>query len=130
MNTKEKILLVQLLLQDIRGNWGWERTGSIGSRAEVAKDLCEQIASEIDDRDYMTLASSCDKYIKSSKDWGDWDGRWFRETFPNGYENMDSLHGLDPTYMDKSNEFKILAKSYLTYPEYRFDDWKDVVFED
>ena len=125
MTTKEKILLVQLLLQDIRGNWGWEKRGRIGSRAEVAKDLCKEIKDETNDISYKTLAASCKEYIDSSKAQGDWDGRWFREPFPNGYENMDELHGLKHTYMDKSDGFKILAEAYLTYPEYRFEDWED-----
>lgn len=123
MTTKEKILLVELLLRDIRGNWGWERTGSIGSRAKMARDLCKEIASETDNEDYMTLAVSCNDYIGCSIAWGDWDGRWFRESFPNGYENMGSLHNLPLTYKDKSAEFKMIAKDYLTYPEHRFDDW-------
>lgn len=121
MNVKEKILLVQLLLEDIRGNWGYASE----VRTLKAKSLCEEIATELNDNDYITLANSCDNYIKSSYECGDWDGRYFRATFPNGYINMETLHGLHFTYNDKSGDFKAVAKEYLTYPEYRFVDWKN-----
>ena len=126
MDVKEKILLVRLLLEDIRGNWGW--VGSFGQNAEnralKAKTLCQEIASELNDNNYMTLANTCDEYIDGSYRYGDWDGRFFREAFPNGYENMSELHGLTETYKDKSEEFQLVAKDYLTYPEHRFDDWE------
>ena len=125
MTIKEKILLVQLLLQDIRGNWGWERNGKpFLSRAIKAIDLCEEIANELNDNDYLTLADSCNEYIEYCYE-GEGDGRWFREPFPMGYEGMDELHGLAFTYKDKSDEFKSIAEAYLTYPENRFDDWED-----
>lgn len=125
MNVNEKILLVQLLLEDIRGNWG----GVIGTgcdalaRAEKASSLCEEIANELHNDDYLALASSCNTYIAGY--FYDNDGRWFRYTFPKGYIGMDKLHGLEHTYEDKSNEFKFVADEYLTFPEYRFEDWKE-----
>lgn len=126
MNVKEKILLVQLLLIDIRGNWGYAFNGeNAESRAAKAEFLCKEIASELDDNNYITLANTCDSYIKGSREWGDWDGRYFRDKFPNGYENMDALHGLTHTYKDKSDDFKVAAEKYLTYPEHRFDDWEN-----
>lgn len=126
MNVKEKILLVQLLLEDIRGNWGYAWDGADAEhRALKAKDLCQEIASELNDNDYMILAESCDEYIDGSYRYGDWDGRFFRDSFPNGYENMDKLHGLTKTYKDKSENFQLIAKGYLTYPENRFDDWEE-----
>lgn len=124
MNVTEKILLVQLLLEDIRGNWGWENNGDFCSRAIKAKDLCEELASDLNDDRYLTLANSCDTYIANYFD--DGDGRYFRDVFPYGYEHMDFLHGLAPTFLDKSEEFKLIAKEYLTYPESRFDDWDEV----
>lgn len=124
MNVKEKILLVQLLLEDIRGNWGWENTRKkFCSRAIKARDLCNEIASELGDDKYVTLAKRCDGYIATYFE--DGDGRYFREPFPYGYMNMDDLHGLRSTYMDKSGQFKLVAEKYLTYPEHRFDDWEE-----
>ena len=38
---------------------------------------------------------------------------------------MDALHGLTHTYKDKSDDFKVAAEKYLTYPEHRFDDWEN-----
>lgn len=126
MNVKEKILLVQLLLEDIRGNWGYAWDGADAEhRALKAKSLCQEIASELNDNTYMTLADECDEYIKGSYEYGDWDGRFFRAPFPRGYENMHDLHGLSETYKDKSEEFQIVSKEYLTYPENRFDDWEE-----
>lgn len=37
---------------------------------------------------------------------------------------MESLYSITETYKDKSNEFKTNVKEYLTYPEYRFEDFK------
>lgn len=125
MNVKEKILLVQLLLEDIRGNWGYWGIGKDAEdRALKAKSLCEEIAKELKNDEYDQLSFSCDKYIESSRKCGDWDGRWFRDIFPYGYENMAELHGLNPTFNDKSDEFRAVAKEYLTYPENRFEDWE------
>lgn len=128
MDVKEKILLVQLLLEDIRGNWGFAFYGKDALyRALKAKSLCEEIASELNDNNYMVLANSCDSYIQSSYKCGDWDGRYFRDYFPLGYINMDSLHKLSHTYADKSDEFKTVSIEYLTYPENRFDDWEEKI---
>lgn len=126
MNAKEKILLVQLLLEDIRGNWGGGGYGrNAEDRALKAKTLCEEIAKETNNDEYLILADNCDVYISSSKKWGDWDGRFFRQQFPMGYDNMDELHNLKPTFMDKSEEFQSVSDEYLTNPDVRFDDWAD-----
>ena len=122
MNTKEKILLIQLLLEDIRGNWG----DNPEKRALKAKSLCEEAANETKNDEFALLADFCDTYIKTSKNWGDWDGRFFRQPFPMGYEKMDKLHNLKPTYNNKSNDFKSVAKEYITYPEFRFTDWESI----
>lgn len=123
MNAKEKILLVQLLLEDVRGNWGWEKDGGICSRAVEARDLCGELARELADKRFSILADCCNEYISDYFD--DGDGRYFRDVFPYGYEDMDSLHGLEHTYMDKSDEFKLIAEEYITYPNFRFDDWEN-----
>ena len=120
MNTKEKILLVQLLLEDIRGNWAYDAE----ERATKAKSLCEEIAKETNNEDFTLLADYCDTYINSSKRWGDWDGRFFRQPFPMGYEKMDKMHNLKPTFNNKSKDFKSIANEYITHPEVRFSDWE------
>jgi hypothetical protein len=122
MNTKEKMLLVQLILEDIRGNWAYNAE----ERAEKALELCKEIANATNNEDYSILADYCATYINSSRRWDDWDGRFFRQPFPMGYENMNSQHNLKNTFKDKSKEFKSIAKEYLTYPEYRFNDWEDI----
>lgn len=125
MNTREKILMVQLLLTDIRCNWGYSWIGkSAEDRALKAKSLCEEIANEINNDEFNLLADFCDTYINSSKNWGDWDGRFFRSAFPMGYEKMDKIHNLKPTYKNKSKDFKSVVKEYITSPELIFDDWE------
>ena len=128
MDVKEKILLVQLLLEDIRSNWGFAFYCGKDAlhRALKAKSLCEEIAIELNDDNYIKLANSCDGYIENYYKWGDCDGRYCRETCPEGYINMDSLHNLSHTYRDKSDEFKDIAIEHLTYPEHRFDDCEEV----
>lgn len=126
MNTKEKILLVQLLLEDIRGDWGG---GWIGRNAEdralKAKSLCEEITNETNNQEFTILADFCETYIKTSKKWGDWDGRFFRSVFPMGYEKMDKLHNLKPTIRNKSKDFQAIAKEYMTHPDFTFNDWNE-----
>ena len=109
MDNKEKILLIQCLLQDIRGNWGWDNGHN---REKLALDLAlelkevpgmEELAQEI--REYE----------------GD-DGRYFRSKYPRGYGDMEELHQLSFTLKDKSKEFRDKALKYLTYPENRFSD--------
>lgn len=124
MDVKEKILLIQLLLIDVRCNWGWENTGNnVCSRVAKVRDLCEELANTLDDNRYLILARCCDEYISTFYD--DGDGRYFRNVFPYGYEDMDNLHGLESTFLDKSDEFKQVAEKYITYPDNRFDDWED-----
>lgn len=118
MDIQEKILLVQLLLKDIRLNWGWEKR----DRAAKAKELCEEINQKLNSLSFHNLAKTCEEYICCEED-GCNDGRFFRAEFPDGYEGMDHLHGLTHTFADKSYNFKITAEEYLTYPEYLFDDW-------
>jgi len=118
MNVKEKMLLVQLLLEDIRSDWNINPEG----RALKAKSLCEVIAKETNNEDFSLLADFCDTYITTSKKWGDWDGRFFRQPFPMGYEKMDKLHGLKPTYDNRSKEFKKIADEYIIDVEFVFSD--------
>ena len=119
MSNEEKILLVKLILEDLRGNWGW----NVEERVNVVKDLCEQL--EDYNSDFKILSESINQYIRSSEEDGDWDGRWFRREFPNGYESMNDLYSITETYLDKSDEFKIEAKC-LTYPENRFKDYEEL----
>ena len=113
MIKEEKILLVELLLRDIRGNW--VRTNK---RLKTAYTLCEELSTdEVYGEEFKVLA-------KEIKDWDKSDGRYFRSEFPYGYEMMGYTHKLPYTYKDRSNEFKDMAK-LLTYPEYSFSDWEN-----
>lgn len=124
MTTNEKILLVQLILEDIKNNWssGWFGH-DVEERAAKAKSLCEEIAKELGDNQYLRLAKSCTNYINIGRQEYDWNGSFFEQPFPKGFENMDELHKLPHTYKDKSEEFQLVAEEYLIYPEDSFKDW-------
>lgn len=123
MNTKEKILLVQLLLEDIRNNYNYDAE----KRALKAKTLCEEIAREINNSEYVILADFCETYIKIGKQHDDWDGRMFRQPFPMGCDKMHKLHGLNRTIGNKSHKFQSLAEEYIIHPEDIFIDWNEYV---
>ena len=111
MNKNEKILLLQLILEDIRGNWGFD----LEERYEMALDLAKEL-------ELQNFINSIKDYIeRCKKGWND--GRYFRKSFERGgYERMEILHGLEKTISDKSEEFE-RSISILTSPEFRFDDW-------
>lgn len=111
MSEKEKIKLIELILRDIRLNWIEPK-----KRVMKARDLCLEIGGD----DFKHLAKVCDEYMK---DCGD--GRFFRDTFPEGYEDMEVLHGLESTFFDKSEEFKQAVINTLTCPEDAFTDWEE-----
>ena len=107
MNNNEKCLLLQLILEDLRGNWA----DSVSKRQTKAISLAKELG-------YEELA-------KRIEYWDETDGRYFRDEYPYGYIDMEKLHGLSKTFKDKSEEFKKEALLYLTYPEYRFEDWEE-----
>ena len=115
MDNREKILALQLLLEDMRGAFpirGWR-----DQRMTAAYDLATELEFTA--------------HILSIKELGDSDeyrdGRHFRMSVEyGGYEDMDKLHGFNNiTYHDKSEEFKLLMQENLEFPEYRFDDWQE-----
>lgn len=107
MTQQEKGLLLEMILRDIRGNWGWQNGDRVGKARELATELnLDQVVSLIDAYDYE-------------------DGRHFREPFERGgYEGMEVIHGLPFTICDKSKEFQRESILYLTYPEYAFTDYE------
>lgn len=113
MKKDEKILMIKLLLKDIRGNWGWEHS----NRAGKAYDLSMELYIDTEDKNWLILARCIAQY-------DGYDGRYFRSKFPYGYEEMEKLYTITETYKDKSEEFKKIVEEYLTYPEYRFEDYK------
>ena len=117
MNSKEKILALQLILEDIRGNWGW----NLQERVDVALELATELSKEYPI--YEQMIDTINEYKVDCSN-GDNDGKFFREKFPYGYEGMNREHNLKRTYVDKSNEFKSLI-SCLTYPEQLFSDSKE-----
>lgn len=113
MTKQEKLLLLQLILEDVRSNWAF----SVRERISGALELAEELKD----------VEGMDELIETIKDYeiDTGDGRYFRDNYPCGYLEMDSLHELEKTFNDKSDEFKKKAKQLLTYPEYRFKDWRE-----
>ena len=116
MDKNEKLLLLQLILEDIRGNWGW----NLEDRIEMTLDLAIEMKLK-------THIIAIKEFLEDMKT-GDEDGRTFRLDYRwGGYLNMEELHGLNPTILDKSKDFQINAEKILTYPHYRFTDWDKYV---
>ena len=102
MTEKEKILLLQLLLIDMRGSFpvgGWE-----DKRMIKARDLAIELGLEKHQERIRELAEDEEDDYK--------DGRHFRcDVALGGYEGMSVLHGLDLTFHDKPIEFRKAATS-------------------
>lgn len=114
MDKEEKILLIKLILEDIRGNWGWEN----GNRKEKAYLLSKELYRSTNNEEWDELCDCIAMYD------GD-DGRYFRDDFPQGYIGMNALYNISENYQDKSKEFKENVKEYITYPESAFEDYED-----
>lgn len=116
MDRNEKLLLLQLILEDIRGNWGWD----VEKRATMAAQLAREL-------ELPAHIKSTESYLRGVTDGDpddDMDGRFFRMAWEyGGYEDGDNVHGLPRTIMNRSEAFQTAADDILTYPEYCFDDW-------
>lgn len=114
MDKKEKLLLLQLILIDIRGNWAWENQPRIPKALELAKEL-----------NLPKHVERISEYQEGS------DGRHFRTHYKfGGYVGMEELHGLDFRLLPRSPEFRKTSLRYLTYPEYIFQDMSSVWMAD
>lgn len=113
MSDNEKMLLLQLILEDIRGNWAW----NVEPRLTYALHLAQALKLP----EHVT---SIEAAIRWQHD-GEFDGRCFRMAWDHGgYEDGEKVHGLTPTILQRSNAFQKAASAILTYPENRFDDWE------
>ena len=113
MCTKEKILLLETLMDDIRGGWD-------GGKLKRYKDkrvwMCLKLIKDftIISRDY----NHKDNRIVADLDWfkfhqalgvylaGSYEGRYLRMSIcDGGYEGLDKFHGLNPSFSMRSKEF-------------------------
>lgn len=102
-------------MKDIRGNWGWELEERVSKALELAKEL-----------DFKEQVERLERYLNEQLPKGERDGRYLRISAENGgYEGLEDKHLLDYTLSNKSTDFKNTAISFLTSPDYRFDDWKE-----
>lgn len=121
METNEKILAIQILLEDNRWSF-W-----IDSRSEKALELSKELKEE-----WWEYADTFIGSIEWFREWDDeWDWRYFRCHYTGGwYEDMDELHWFvtvweefkHHTISDKSKEFQDLMISLLNYPDSSFDE--------
>jgi hypothetical protein len=128
MDIKEKILLIDCLLRDIRGDW----SSRLKLRARLAESLCKEIYKKYNEESsddahralttqFFTLGNRCHDFIDCHYD----DGRYFREEFPYGYEGLDKFHGFTNSFKERSDEFKWYAYRFLNNPNQRFVDFVD-----
>lgn len=135
MKIQEKAMLVELLLHDVRCNWGEK----VKERVEYAIKLCDEIDKECDMSGFRTLKEECNIFLKifgvndsrmefpngDVEEYCSVDGRYFRDAYPYGYETMNIIHGLSYNLNDKSDEFKEVVKEYITCPNMLFEDVKE-----
>ena len=127
MTFEEKVLLLECLLRDIRANW-LELTKR---RVSLAKKLCRNIVNDESTPEEMkekfSILYDCCIDACREVEYGDFDGRFFREEFPYGYYEMDKIHNIPHPYIlaDRSDEFKKLCKEFFTRPEHIFEDVDD-----
>ena len=124
MTFEEKVLLLECVLRDIRHNWA-ELTKR---RVNLAKKLCKDISNDESTPEEMkekfSILYNCCVDGRHYIEHEDFDGRFFREDFPYGYEEMDKIHNIPHPYKlaDRSDEFKKLCKEFLTCPDSIFED--------
>lgn len=123
MSINEKLLAIELILRDIRSTWRIE--DKLIERTSKAYKLSNEIINDKECTDYlkydMYIMINCINEFIDDIEIG-CDGRYFREEFPYGYEEMGKIHGLDYIYNDKSEEFKNIIDSLLIYPKYNLKD--------
>lgn len=91
---KEKILLVESLLYDVRLDWSVKET--VNARLLVAAIACNQLEDDYElGQEFSILREDIVQLLATGKPV---DGRLFRERFPDGYIGMDKLHGFKRPY--------------------------------
>ena len=129
MTNEEKILLIELTLRDIRNNW----YALVTRRIELVKKLCEELCSEgiTEFEEFDRLYDCCEDAINEVL-YEKFDGRYFRDDFPYGYEGIDEIHKFQKPYIfsERSTDFQKLAKEFLTCIDIYFEDFKDKDFFD
>jgi hypothetical protein len=111
MSRNEKLLLLELLLEDIRGNCIWELEGKDRS------SLALKLSMELNLPSYTSRIHEYRGQVFKN-------GRIFRTSVEyGGYTDMSNMHGLSRSLRGRSKEFKTLSNEYLTHPEHAFEDY-------
>jgi hypothetical protein len=134
MDCKEKVLLLQLLLLDIRRGWDSSKT-KIFKDKRVWKAI--QLVNEIEYKHGEEMQElwkgfnyniphkilvNLGLYLT-----GQYEGRIFNSSyFDGGYEGLGDVHGLSENdFVDRTVEFKEIAKTHLLFLK---DDWSGIEY--
>lgn len=112
LSKEEKLLLLDVLLQDFCGNWGASDTRK---RYPLVVQLCEELVAHYP---IQEVQKNVLKFPES-----DFYGDGYFEFLyqKGGYEGLQELHQLPVTFLDKKHEFKVVASEYIT-TSYLFED--------
>lgn len=105
LSNEEKLLLLDVLLQDFCGNWGASDTKK---RYPLVVKLCEELVSQYP---IQEVQKSVLKFPEADF-YGD--GYFHGSYQEGGYEELQELHQLPVTFRDKKHEFKTVASEYVT----------------
>jgi len=118
MERNEQLLLLQLILEDIRGGWASYVAERLTCALRLAQitELPQHIAT-IEDA------------LRDQRD-DAFDGRFFRMSWDmGGYSDGEQAHGLTHTIMDRSQAFQICANTFMDNPSFLFTDWDDYLVQ-
>ena len=110
MTKKEKLLLLDLLMRDIRGAFPENK---LDERLIKVLELSKELGLDTLYNETLEWLKHCD-YL---------DGRQFRDCDYN-YDVVSKMHNLKPTYKDKSYGFCI-ESMIIKHKEYFFTDYKN-----
>lgn len=113
MNKKEKVLFLQLIMENIVEGAGSNLHNYVEESLNIACEL-----------NFMATINKLHDF-KSNMDKGVFDGKVLVCHYQEGgILNMENIHNLSRTIVDKSSSFKNNL-SLLTSPQTKFSDWKE-----
>lgn len=107
LTKEEKVLVLDLLLQDFCANYSFSDTQK---RYPLTVRLCEELVIE-----YPVLSEIQKRVLDFPQADFYGDGYFHGDYTKGGYENLEDIHKLSPTFLDKSHNFKTIASEYVTW---------------
>jgi len=127
MILREKVLLLQMLMHNIRSAWDsgkykrykdkriWKILELIKEISiEARRNWKNRSYNKYSEIDYYTFSKLLGLYLL-----GDYEGRILRQSYKEGgYEDLEQIHGYTlKTFKNRSKEFRNTFKAYAKYPE-------------